>query len=818
MIELYDYQQTAYAAIKDAFKVQKEVLAVMATGLGKTYVAAFWSKNEIKKGKKGLLLCHETGILDQNLEIFRKILGNTVSLKTFYGNDKDWDADKADVLFASFGMFSRGWKKLFFEDEFDFIVIDESHHGQAPTYKAVIDYFNPQKMLAITATPDQMTGRDIREVFGDEIVNYPLEEAIANSWLSAIEYHILSDNLNHWALKRLVSDVLEKGKRISMKQLNETIFIKSRDEKVARIIRQHSGESKKVIIFCENIRHAEKFKKYLTGAETYHSNKSAEKNREILHSFREKNLQYILTVDKFNEGIDIPDAEVIVFLRCTDSKRVFFQQLGRGLRKIAGKEKVVVLDFVANCERLSFIREMTEKIKAFCNGNGLELSKELLTISGDAFNFIFTSEQVDILNVIRMINASFFKTWQEASAVVAPLKLKSRSEYLKVYKSLDHRLPSDPGEMYDNFPGWTVFLGRNKIGLYETWEEASKVVIRAGIETLEDYHERYKNVDPRLPSRPYDKYDDYPGWRVFVGKEKKVIFGTWQEASEVVIDAKVLTVNEYFERYKEISPRLPRFPNQIYDDFPGWNEFLGAGLRFYASWQDASKAAIALDFESPASYKRNYKKDPLLPRFPESYYKDFPGWESFLGREDWLLYKTWQEASAIAIAAKIPNKSKYRTGCKKIDGRLPIDPEKLYDNFPGWNVFLNLESIYENWMEASKAVIKLKIRNGREYRRKRNADPRLPGSPDYFYEDFPGWSVFLGRRSEVPYATWQEASCAIQEMKLEITSSTIYRLHYKKDPRLPSQPQQSYKDFPGWKIFLGDSYGKTKRKKRRKKL
>ncbi|PID52128.1 MAG: hypothetical protein CR972_03835, partial [Candidatus Moraniibacteriota bacterium] len=403
MIALYpEYQVPAFQKLVRHFKSNARALMVMATGLGKTIVAAFWAKREYTKDRKGLFLCHDTGILDQAQSAFRKVMGNTVSLKTFYGNDKDWSADKGDVVFATFQTLTN--TNPFFADEFDFIIVDESHHGQAPTYKEVIQYFTPAKLLGMTATPNREDMQDIRDIFGDEVVDISLEEGIASGWLSQVEYHILNDNLNHWKLKKIASDVLENGKRISLKQLNETIFVTARDREIAEIIQQYAGDTKKVMIFCESIPHAENFQNFLPHAEVYHSKKSKKHNRAVLQSFRDGNNQYILSVDKMNEGIDVPDAEVIVFLRHTDSTRIFYQQLGRGLRKILQKKKVVVLDFVANCERIIAMQQFVRDIKKHVGGN-FDLSKDVLRVSGAAFEFIFEDAHVDILEVIKKITA-----------------------------------------------------------------------------------------------------------------------------------------------------------------------------------------------------------------------------------------------------------------------------------------------------------------------------------------------------------------------------------------------------------------------------
>ena len=403
-MKMHDYQETAYqAAIFDLSKKIRTLL-VMASGLGKTIVAAFLAKFYIEQGQKVLFLCHDTGILKQALCEFRKVLGESTILKTFFGLEKDWEADKATVVFASFQTFSRG--NPFLPNEFDFIVVDESHHGQAPTYKEVIDYFHPQRLIGLTATPDRMDLKDIREIFGDEVIDFSLEQAIAFGWLTPVEYHVITDDINTQRLKKILKDVLDGTEKITVKQLNETIFVKKRDEEIVKIIKSFA-EKRKTIIFCERLDHVDNFLKVLPEALTYHSGNSGEINDQNLATFKSGQAQFILSVNKFNEGIDVPDAEMVVFLRATDSKTIFLQQLGRGLRKIAGKEKVLVLDFVANCERLIMVEQLVDQISTLSTERS-RFSKRKFQITGNNFNFLFSDEEKDLLEIIKKIQQKLY--------------------------------------------------------------------------------------------------------------------------------------------------------------------------------------------------------------------------------------------------------------------------------------------------------------------------------------------------------------------------------------------------------------------------
>ena len=163
---------------------------------------------------------------------------------------------------------------------------------------------------------------------------------------------------------------------------------------------------------------------------------------------------------------------------------------------------------------------------------------------------------------------------------------------------------------------------------------------------------------------------------------------TWQEASAAAIKLG-LKMTQYKASYRQ-DPRLPGNPSDYYEDWPGWGKFLGREEK-YATWQEASAAAIKLGIASHTEYKASYRQDPRLPGNPSDYYEDWPGWGKFLGREE--KYATWQEASAAAIKLGI-TRTAYRCGGYRLDSRLPSAPQETYKNkgWPGWDVFLGRQS------------------------------------------------------------------------------------------------------------------------------
>ncbi|MDZ4221296.1 MAG: zinc-ribbon domain-containing protein, partial [Patescibacteria group bacterium] len=404
MITPHEYQREAVVALNESFETSNRALLVAPPGVGKTLKAAFWAAQHVGKGR-GLFLCHENRILEQALLEFRQVLGEDVSLGVFHGERKEFD--EVDICFASFQTFRR-WKDAFFPDEFLFVIVDEGHHAAAPTFQPVVVYFTPRYLLGMTATPDRTDDRDIRDIFGPEVVNISLEDAIANGWLTPFEYHVVTDNLRTSTLRRLIREEFGENRRVSLAQLNESIFVALRDEQVAeRILRLN----KKTIIFCERIEHAEHFAEFIPGSKPYHTGRGHKENRETLQAFRDGTLQYILAVDKLNEGVDIPDAEVIVFYRNTDSERIFLQQLGRGARKQPGKEKYIVLDFVSNIHRLLALRKMVETIKHTQGGEQEEFDTSLIHLSGNGFDFRFTTEQLSVFEIVERMKPKFLSDY-----------------------------------------------------------------------------------------------------------------------------------------------------------------------------------------------------------------------------------------------------------------------------------------------------------------------------------------------------------------------------------------------------------------------
>ena len=322
---------------------EERALLVSATGTGKTYASAFALREN--NPKKVLFLVHREQIAKQAIESYKVVFGNTKTMGLLSGNSKDF---KTDYLFSTMQMMSK--EEIFTkfkEDEFDIIVIDEAHRIGASSYQKIIQYFKPKLLLGMTASPERTDGYDVYKVFNHNIAyEIRLEQALEENLLCPFHYFGITDIIFE-----------DKDENIELKDFSKL----TSDERVNYIIKQiefygHSGTSINGLVFCSSKSEArvlsEKFneKGYFTIALT--GEDSQEKREEAINRLTSKKvdekIDYIFTVDIFNEGVDIPEINQVIMLRPTESPIVFVQQLGRGLRKAVDKEYVVILDFIGN--------------------------------------------------------------------------------------------------------------------------------------------------------------------------------------------------------------------------------------------------------------------------------------------------------------------------------------------------------------------------------------------------------------------------------------------------------------------------------------
>lgn len=321
-------------------------LVQAATGVGKTYLAAFDSAAY----EKVLFVAHREEILKQAAVAFHNVR-HSDDYGFFYGKQKDTDKS---VIFASVATLGRTEylrEEYFQPDYFDYIVIDEFHHAVNEQYRKIAEYFKPQFMLGLTATPERMDGKNIYELC-DYNVPYEisLKEAINKGMLVPFHYYGIYDATDYSGLR------LIKG-QYDEKELTEIYADNSdRYELIYKYYMKY--RSKRALGFCCSRKHAsqmaEEFcKRGIPSAAVYSNADGAySQDRDIaIEQLKRQEIRVIFSVDMFNEGLDIASLDMVMFLRPTESPIVFLQQLGRGLRTYRGKEYLNVLDFIGNYEK-----------------------------------------------------------------------------------------------------------------------------------------------------------------------------------------------------------------------------------------------------------------------------------------------------------------------------------------------------------------------------------------------------------------------------------------------------------------------------------
>ncbi|WP_099609559.1 gamma-mobile-trio integrase GmtZ [Vibrio coralliilyticus] len=392
----------------------------------------------------------------------------------------------------------------------------------------------------------------------------------------------------------------------------------------------------------------------------------------------------------------------------------------------------------------------------------------------------------------------FYATINQASKAAIGLGIQSLQEYNQRYKE-DKRLPSKPRLVYANdWVDWFSFLDKEKQLRYLTYAEASQAAIRLGIQSRTEYKQRYKK-DERLPSNPHQVYaDDWIDWFSFLDKEKRSLYLTYAEASKAAIRLGIQSQPEYKQRYKE-DKRLPSTPQQTYaNDWVDWFSFLDKEKRsLYLTYAEANQAAIKLGIRSQQEYSQRYREDERLPSTPhQTYTHDWVDWFSFLDKEKRSLYLTYTEASRAAIGLGIQSNPEYQERYKE-DERLPSAPHQVYaDDWIDWFSFLDKEkrSFYLSYTEASQAAIGLGIQSHLEYQQRYKEDEYLPSNPSTFYaDDWVDWLHFL-LPSNISHLKQFQTACAI----LKIKDSSQYRVTQKSYPQLPPKPETRISDWTNW--------------------
>ncbi|WP_455539448.1 DEAD/DEAH box helicase [Terrisporobacter sp.] len=329
---------------------ENKALVIAATGTGKTYMSAF-DVMEFKP-KRMLFIVHREEILKKAKATFDKLLKER-NIKTglFTGNAKDY---QADYMFATIQTMNRYYEE-FRDDYFDYIIVDEAHHGASTSYINVLSYFKPQFTLGMTATPERCDSLSVFELFDNNVaLEVRLHDALDEDLVIPFHYFGITD-IEGVDLKDVdLDDKAELAQRLMIHRRVDFIIEKMN-------FYGHDGEFRKLLGFCVNVEHAkymaEEFNKRGIKSIALCGEDSVIKREDYIKRLESNkdDLQAIFTVDIFNEGVDIPSINTVLMLRPTSSPIIFIQQLGRGLRKSGDKEFLTVLDFIGNHQKTFLI-------------------------------------------------------------------------------------------------------------------------------------------------------------------------------------------------------------------------------------------------------------------------------------------------------------------------------------------------------------------------------------------------------------------------------------------------------------------------------
>ena len=378
LIRPFDYQQE----ILENLQMEREVrghwrnLVIAATGTGKTVIAASDYKIFANSHERARLLfvAHREEILRQSIRTFQQVLCDYNFGEKWYGGKEPTNYEH---VFASKDTLNNRLDDLYLpEDYYDYIVIDEVHHVAAGSYRKIIDYFKPKILLGLTATPERMDGYDITQEFDGTIsAEIRLDDALNKGLLAPFHYYGITDSVDYsevtWNRGQYVAS--ELSRIYTYNDARTGVILKS----LETYLTISNISNVRALCFCVDQEHAKYMaaKFTLCGLKADVLTSENAQMRAILYKrLKNKKINYLFVVDMFNEGVDIPEVDAILFLRPTESLTVFIQQFGRGLRKAEGKTHVDIFDYIGNC-RSEF--NYTNRMRAIIGRTSMSVEEEM---------------------------------------------------------------------------------------------------------------------------------------------------------------------------------------------------------------------------------------------------------------------------------------------------------------------------------------------------------------------------------------------------------------------------------------------------------
>ena len=360
--DLRDYQNEAVERLVGSLRETGRGQVVLATGLGKTVVLAETLaqlfRDEAVPGGRALVLAGTRELVDQLQRAFWHQLPKWIGTHRLIGGE--WPAYWDGITFATV---QSAVSKLDELPDFGVVLIDEAHHLGSETFRRVTHRLSHAMIGGVTATPWRGDGYDIDHLLGQPVIKIGIAEGLRRGFLCDADYRMLADNID-WEIVRNQS-----RNRYSVSQLNRLLLLPTRDEEAARSIREvfNQEQRRSAIVFCSTVIHAKSFAAMLRlfgfTAESITGDIDPRDRDRTMAAFRTGKIDIVTTRDLFNEGVDFPDVDMIVFMRVTHSRRIFVQQLGRGLRVSPKKRKVLVLDFVSDLRRIAEVIELEKSAR-----------------------------------------------------------------------------------------------------------------------------------------------------------------------------------------------------------------------------------------------------------------------------------------------------------------------------------------------------------------------------------------------------------------------------------------------------------------------
>lgn len=362
---LRPYQDNAVDAIERDLARAGRALLILATGLGKTVVGGEVIRRHLMAdpAAKVLVVAHMKELVDQLEKAIWGHLDKNTSTQAMHSDSKAVALEGVTVATVDSALTAvrLGYRP-------SLIMVDETHHvGEEGMFSELLDLCPDSLQFGVTATPWRGDKFDITDRFGPASYSMGIAEGMAEGYLAKVDYRMFVDNLD-WDFVKSTS---EHG--YSLRELNRALFLPQRDEQIIDELRTawHQTRQPRAILFCQTIEHAERIAQLLKTADPawqnaayLHSGLHRQKRQILLNAFRMGRVPIITCVDVFNEGVDVPDVNLIGFLRVTHSRRIFVQQLGRGLRLREGKDSLRVLDFVTDIRRVAATLNLKRSLEA----------------------------------------------------------------------------------------------------------------------------------------------------------------------------------------------------------------------------------------------------------------------------------------------------------------------------------------------------------------------------------------------------------------------------------------------------------------------